>query len=55
MSARIYNYFLELNSAHTGLPKNDKIGKFDIFRENLERFIAGELPLRNQVDKQRGF
>ncbi|MCH8294212.1 D-2-hydroxyacid dehydrogenase [Candidatus Poribacteria bacterium] len=27
----------------------------DIFRENLERFVRGELPLRNQVDKQRGF
>ncbi|MEJ5308589.1 MAG: D-2-hydroxyacid dehydrogenase [Anaerolineae bacterium] len=27
----------------------------DIFRENLDRFLRGELPLRNQVDKQRGF
>ncbi len=27
----------------------------DIFSENLERFIAGSLPLRNQVDKVRGF
>ncbi len=27
----------------------------DIFRENLSRFIRGELPLRNQVDKGRGF
>ncbi|MBM3235734.1 D-2-hydroxyacid dehydrogenase [Candidatus Poribacteria bacterium] len=27
----------------------------DIFRENLERFMRGELPLRNQIDKQKGF
>ncbi len=27
----------------------------DIFRENLDRFLRGELPLRNQVDKRRGF
>ena len=27
----------------------------DIFRENLTRFIEGDLPLRNQIDKQRGF
>lgn len=27
----------------------------DIFRENLRRFLEGDLPLRNQVDKQRGF
>ncbi|MFQ6040496.1 MAG: D-2-hydroxyacid dehydrogenase [Candidatus Poribacteria bacterium] len=27
----------------------------DIFRENLERFMRGDLPLRNQIDKQRGF
>jgi len=27
----------------------------EIFRENLGRFVRGELPLRNQVDKQRGF
>lgn len=27
----------------------------DIFRENMERFLRGELPLRNQVDKKRGF
>ena len=27
----------------------------DIFRENLGRFVRGELPLRNQIDKQRGF
>jgi D-2-hydroxyacid dehydrogenase (NADP+) len=27
----------------------------DIFYENLGRFLHGELPLRNQVDKQRGF
>ena len=26
-----------------------------IFRENLGRFLRGELPLRNQIDKQRGF
>jgi D-2-hydroxyacid dehydrogenase (NADP+) len=26
-----------------------------IFRENLGRFLRGDLPLRNQVDKQRGF
>jgi phosphoglycerate dehydrogenase-like enzyme len=26
-----------------------------IFRENLGRFLGGDLPLRNQVDKQRGF
>jgi phosphoglycerate dehydrogenase-like enzyme len=27
----------------------------DIFRENLERFMRRDLPLRNQIDKQRGF
>jgi phosphoglycerate dehydrogenase-like enzyme len=27
----------------------------DIFRENLERFLRGDMPLRNQIDKQRGF
>lgn len=27
----------------------------DIFNENLERFIKGKLPLRNQTDKIRGF
>jgi phosphoglycerate dehydrogenase-like enzyme len=28
----------------------------DIFRENLKRFMSGDLPLRNQVDKQgKGF
>ncbi len=27
----------------------------DIFADNLARFIKGELPLRNQVDKVRGF
>ncbi|HQE93041.1 MAG TPA: D-2-hydroxyacid dehydrogenase [Anaerolineae bacterium] len=27
----------------------------DIFYENLDRFFRGDLPLRNQVDKQRGF
>lgn len=27
----------------------------DIFRENLERFMRGDLPLRNQIDKQKGF
>ena len=27
----------------------------DIFRENLGRFLKDELPLRNQVDKHRGF
>ncbi len=27
----------------------------DIFRENLHRFLNGELPLRIQVDKQRGW
>lgn len=27
----------------------------DIFRTNLKRFFSGDLPLRNQVDKQRGF
>lgn len=27
----------------------------DIFYENLERFFSGELPLRNQIDKKRGF
>jgi phosphoglycerate dehydrogenase-like enzyme len=27
----------------------------DIFRENLGKFLRNELPLRNQVDKQRGF
>jgi D-2-hydroxyacid dehydrogenase (NADP+) len=27
----------------------------DIFRENLRRFLDGDLPLRNQIDKERGF
>jgi phosphoglycerate dehydrogenase-like enzyme len=27
----------------------------DIFVENLERFLQNRLPLRNQVDKKRGF
>ena len=27
----------------------------EIFRENLERFLNDDLPLRNQVDKTRGF
>ncbi|MBN1580401.1 MAG: D-2-hydroxyacid dehydrogenase, partial [Anaerolineae bacterium] len=27
----------------------------DIFRENLKRFLDGDLPLRNQVNKQLGF
>lgn len=27
----------------------------DIFRVNLERFMRGDLPLRNQIDKQLGF
>ncbi|HHX66082.1 MAG TPA: D-2-hydroxyacid dehydrogenase [Chloroflexi bacterium] len=27
----------------------------DIFYENLERFMQGSLPLRNQIDKARGF
>lgn len=27
----------------------------DIFRENLERFLKNEFPLRNQADKKRGF
>jgi len=27
----------------------------DIFHENLGRFLRGEFPLRNQVDKERGF
>lgn len=27
----------------------------DIFKENLGRFLRGEFPLRNQVDKHRGF
>ena len=27
----------------------------NIFRENLDRFLDGEFPLRNQVDKERGF
>jgi D-2-hydroxyacid dehydrogenase (NADP+) len=26
-----------------------------IFRKNLGRFLRGDLPLRNQIDKQRGF
>jgi phosphoglycerate dehydrogenase-like enzyme len=32
-------------------------GKYilDIFRENLGRFLRGDLPLRNQVDKERWF
>lgn len=27
----------------------------NIFYENLDRFLRGDFPLRNQVDKQRGF
>ncbi len=27
----------------------------EIFRDNLERFVQGVTPLRNQVDRQRGF
>jgi phosphoglycerate dehydrogenase-like enzyme len=27
----------------------------EIFGENLGRFLSGDLPLRNQVDKERGF
>jgi hypothetical protein len=27
----------------------------EILTENLERFLRGNLPLRNQVDKTRGF
>jgi phosphoglycerate dehydrogenase-like enzyme len=27
----------------------------EIFAENLGRFLRGDLPLRNQVDKERGF
>ncbi|MBC7235377.1 MAG: D-2-hydroxyacid dehydrogenase [Chloroflexi bacterium] len=27
----------------------------DILTENLERFLKGDLPLRNQIDKKRGF
>jgi phosphoglycerate dehydrogenase-like enzyme len=27
----------------------------DIFTENLGRFLRGEFPLRNQVDKEKGF
>jgi len=27
----------------------------EIFTENLDRFLRGELPLRNQIDKRRGF
>ena len=27
----------------------------EIFTENLERYLAGQFPLRNQVDKKRGF
>jgi phosphoglycerate dehydrogenase-like enzyme len=27
----------------------------EIFDENLGRFLRGEFPLRNQVDKKRGF
>jgi phosphoglycerate dehydrogenase-like enzyme len=28
---------------------------YDLFVENLERFMRGELPLRNQIDKKQGF
>ena len=27
----------------------------EIFKENLAKFLKGEFPLRNQVDKERGF
>jgi phosphoglycerate dehydrogenase-like enzyme len=27
----------------------------DIFKENLAKFVKGEFPLRNQIDKERGF
>jgi phosphoglycerate dehydrogenase-like enzyme len=32
-------------------------GKYvlDIFKDNLARFLAGQSPLRNQVNKQLGF
>ncbi len=26
-----------------------------IFRENVDRYLHGDFPLRNQIDKQRGF
>ncbi len=26
-----------------------------IFRENIERFVRGDFPLRNEVSKQRGY
>jgi phosphoglycerate dehydrogenase-like enzyme len=28
---------------------------YDLFVENLDRFLRGELPLRNQIDKKQGF
>jgi phosphoglycerate dehydrogenase-like enzyme len=28
---------------------------YDLFVENLGRFVRGELPLRNQIDKKQGF
>jgi phosphoglycerate dehydrogenase-like enzyme len=28
---------------------------YDLFVENLDRFLRGELPLRNQIDKNQGF
>lgn len=28
---------------------------YDLFVENLDRFLNGELPLRNQIDKRQGF
>ena len=30
-------------------------GILDIFRENLQKFVAKDFPLRNQIDKIRGF
>ena len=27
----------------------------EIFKENLAKFVKGEGPLRNQIDKERGF
>jgi hypothetical protein len=27
----------------------------EIFQENLAKFLEGESPMRNQVDKERGF
>jgi hypothetical protein len=44
-----------LVAIHTSLSQYTHQAHARLFRENLGRFLRGDLPLRNQVDKQRGF